>query len=85
MLGTIANTFAIIGGSIIGLAFSRFIPTKIINTLIHGIAFVVMLMGLKMAWQENNFILLMCSLAIGGLIGEVIRIEDRINGLGKWI
>ena len=85
MLGTIANTLAIIGGSIIGLAFSRFIPTKIINTLIHGIAFVVMLMGLKMAWQENNFILLMCSLAIGGLIGEVIRIEDRINGLGKWI
>ena len=85
MLGTITNTFAIIGGSIIGLAFSRFIPTKIINTLIQGIAFVVMLMGFKMAWQEDNFILLMCSLAIGGFIGEMIRIEDRINGLGEWL
>jgi uncharacterized membrane protein YqgA involved in biofilm formation len=85
MLGTFVNTFAIIVGSLIGLAFSRFLPTKITNTLIHGVAFAVMLIGLKMAWKENNFIILICSLAFGGVIGELIRIEDRINGLGKWL
>lgn len=85
MLGTIANTFAIVAGSLIGLAFSRFIPTKITKTLIQGVAFVVMLIGLKMAWQENNFIVLMCSIVFGGVIGELTRIEDRINGLGKWL
>ena len=85
MLGTVANTFAIIAGSLIGLAFSRFIPTKIINTLIQGVAIVVMLMGFKMAWGEDNFILLMLSLAIGGFIGELVRIEDRINELGQWL
>jgi len=85
MLGTYVNTFAIIVGSLIGLAFSRFIPTKITNTLIHGVAFAVMLIGLKMAWKEDNFIILICSLAFGGVIGELIRIDDRINGLGTWL
>jgi uncharacterized protein len=85
MLGTFVNTFAIIVGSLIGLTFSRFIPAKITNTLIQGAAFAVMLIGLKMAWKENNFIILICSLAFGGVIGELVRIEDRINGLGEWL
>jgi uncharacterized membrane protein YqgA involved in biofilm formation len=85
MLGTIVNTFAIVAGSCIGLAFSRFIPNKIADTLIQGVAMAVMLIGLKMAWKENNFIILMCSLALGGVLGELIRIEDRVNGLGKWL
>ena len=85
MLGTFVNTFAIIVGSLIGLAFSRFIPTKMTHTLIHGVAFAVMLIGLKMAWKEDNFIILICSLAFGGVIGELVRIEDRIDGLGKWL
>ena len=56
MLGTFINTSAIIVGSFIGLAFSRFIPTKTTDTLIHCVAFAVMLIGLKMAWKEDNFI-----------------------------
>ena len=83
MLGTFVNTLAIIGGSLIGLAFSRFIPTKITNTLIHGAALAVMLIGFKMAWKDINFIILLCSLVFGGVIGELAGIEDRINGLGK--
>ncbi len=85
MLGTIVNTLAIIAGSLIGLLFGRFIPAKITQTLIHGVAFAVMVIGLKMAWKEDNFIILICSLALGGAMGELIRIEDRINGLGDWL
>jgi uncharacterized membrane protein YqgA involved in biofilm formation len=85
MLGTLANTFAIVVGSLIGLAFSRFIPKKITTTLIQGAALAVMLIGLKMAWKENNFIIILCSLVFGGVIGELIMIEERINGLGKWL
>jgi len=44
-----------------------------------------MLIGLKMAWKEDNFIIFICNLAFGGVMGEFIRIDDRINGLGKWL
>lgn len=85
MLGTIANTLAIVVGSLIGLAFGRFIPKRITTTLIQSAAFAVMLIGLKMAWKESNFIIILCSLVFGGVIGELIRIDDRINALGEWL
>ena len=85
MLGTFVNTMAIIGGSLIGLIFSRFIPTKIADSLIHAVAFAVILIGLKMAWKTDAFIILICSLAFGTIIGELGRIEDRVNNLGSWL
>jgi len=43
MLGTIVNTMAIIAGRLVGLIFNRFIPTKITDSLIHAVAFAVIL------------------------------------------
>jgi uncharacterized membrane protein YqgA involved in biofilm formation len=85
MLGTFVNTMAIIGGSLVGLIFSRFIPTKITDTLIHAVAFAVILIGLKMAWKTDAFTMVICSLFFGTIIGELIRIEDRVNNLGNWL
>jgi uncharacterized membrane protein YqgA involved in biofilm formation len=85
MLGTFVNTMAIIGGSLVGLIFSRFIPTKITHTLIQAVAFAVILIGLKMAWKTEAFIIVICSLSFGTIIGELCRIEDRVNNLGNWI
>jgi uncharacterized membrane protein YqgA involved in biofilm formation len=76
---------AIVAGSLVGLAFSRFIPKKNTDTLIYAVAFAVILMGLKMAWKTDAFIMLICTLALGSIIGELIRIEDRLNRLGKWL
>lgn len=85
MLGTFVNTAAIIAGSLVGLTFGRFIPKKNTDTLIHALSFAVILIGLKMAWKTDNFIIVICSLAFGSLIGELIRIEDRVNNFGKWL
>ena len=85
MLGTMVNTMAIIAGSLVGLIFSRFIPTKITDTLIHAVAFAVILIGLKMAWKTDAFIIIICSLSFGTIIGELIRVEDRVNNLGNWL
>ena len=85
MLGTLVNTMAIVAGSLVGLAFSRFIPKKNTDTLIYAVAFAVILMGLKMAWKTDAFIMLICTLALGSIIGELIRIEDQLNRLGKWL
>jgi uncharacterized membrane protein YqgA involved in biofilm formation len=85
VLGTFINTLAIIAGSLIGLTFSRFIPKKNTDTLIHAVAFAVILIGLKMAWKTDEFIIVICSLAFGNILGELIRIETRVNSFGKWL
>ena len=34
---------------------------------------------------ESGGLVLLISLALGTLIGELIRLDDRINGLGSWV
>ena len=85
MLGTIVNTMAIIAGSLVGFIFSRFIPKKNADSLIQAVAFAIILIGLKMAWKTDAFIIVICSLSFGTIIGELIRIEERVNNLGNWL
>ncbi|MGI5902386.1 MAG: DUF554 domain-containing protein [Desulfitobacteriia bacterium] len=85
MLGTIVNFFAIIFGGLIGLLFGRIIPEKLKNTIIQGIALVVILIGLQMALKTENFLLIIASLLLGGLIGEVLDIEACLYKAGNWL
>ena len=85
MLGTIVNTLAIIAGSLIGLIFRGGIPEKYSQTLMHAIGLAVILIGLKGALQTDALLIVIISLAIGSVIGEYLKIEDRLEWLGKLI
>ena len=85
MLGTIVNTLSIIIGSLIGLLFKGSIPEKYSKTIMHGIGLAVILIGLKTALRTDAILIVIISLAIGSLFGELIRVEDRLNQLGNWI
>ena len=85
MLGTIVNTVAIIAGSLIGLFFKGSIPEKYSKTIMHGIGLAVILIGLKTALKTDDILVIIISLAIGSVIGELLRIEDRLERLGKWL
>ena len=85
MLGTIVNTLAIIAGSLIGLIFRGGIPEKYSQTLMHAIGLAVILIGLKGALQTDALLVVIISLAIGSVIGEYLKIEDRLEWLGKLI
>jgi len=85
MLGTIVNTLAIIAGSLIGLIFRGGIPEKYSQTLMHAIGLAVILIGLKGALQTDALLIVIISLAIGSVIGEYLKIEDRLEWLGQQI
>ncbi|MBC2742745.1 MAG: DUF554 domain-containing protein [Desulfosarcina sp.] len=85
MLGTIVNTLSIIIGSLIGLLFKGSIPEKYSKTIMHGIGLAVILIGLKTALKTDAILIVIISLAIGSLFGELLRVEDRLDQLGNWI
>ena len=43
----------------------------------------VCLIGLKMAWETQNILLVVVSLAVGTVLGELLRIEDRLEAWAK--
>lgn len=85
MLGTIVNTLSIIIGSLIGLLFRGSIPEKYSQTIMHGVGLSVVLIGIQTALKTDAILIVIISLAIGSFLGELIRIEERLEQLGNWI
>ena len=85
MLGTIVNTAAIIAGSLIGLLFKGGIPEEYGKTIMHAIGLAVILIGLKTALKTDDILIIIISLAFGSVMGELLRIEDRLERLGKGL
>ncbi len=85
MLGTIVNTIAIILGSLLGVSLRRGISDRYKETVIAAIGLAVLLIGLKSALQTNDILLVIISLALGAIIGEMLHIEDHLESIGFWI
>ena len=85
MFGTLVNTLAIAAGSLVGLAFRGGIPLHYQQTVIQAIGLAVILVGMTSALKTQDILVVIFSLSIGSLVGEWLRIEARLNHLGKWL
>src|SRR5699024_1115080 len=83
MLGTIVNVITIITGSLLGILLKKGIKDGYKDTIMTGVALAVSIIGISGGMKSENTILIISSLAIGSLIGEIIGIEQRLNRLGK--
>lgn len=85
MLGTLVNTLAIIAGSITGLFFSKGIPEHYKVTVQNGVGLSVILIGIKSALVADNLLVVIISIVIGALCGELAGIEYRLGQLGDFL
>ena len=82
MLGTTVNAGAIVAGAVAGLLFRGGIPEKYNQTIMHAISLAVMVIGIRGAMKSDQLLIVIFSLALGSLLGEFLKIEDRLEGLG---
>ena len=85
MLGNLVNTAAIIAGSTLGLLLKGGIPESYNRTIMKSVALAVILIGLLNALKTEQLLLVIFSLAIGSLLGEIIKIEDGLEKLGMML
>ena len=85
MLGTLINVAAVIIGSITGVIIHSKLPKKITDTAFHGIGLFTIILGVMMAVKTNNLLIMIFSIVIGAIIGEIVDINKRINDLGEWL
>jgi uncharacterized membrane protein YqgA involved in biofilm formation len=85
MLGTVVNSLAIIAGSLLGFLLKGGIPERVNETIMKGLSLCVLIIGISGAIKSNNMLLVICSVVIGGLIGEIIDIDKGLKKLGLFI
>ena len=94
-LGTIVNFGTIIVGGALGLILKRFLSKRITDTVMQGIGLAVLVIGISgtliAAFTivdgviiSDHVLIMIISLALGALIGELLRIEDGLESFGKF-
>ncbi|MED3561127.1 DUF554 domain-containing protein [Bacillus xiapuensis] len=84
LLGTLVNGALIIVGSLLGKLLNR-IPDSMKTTVMYAIGLSVMVLGLQMGLKSGNFLIVILSLVIGAVIGELLKLEEKLNDLGHWL
>ena len=95
-LGTIINVLAIVLGGLLGFAGGKFMKEQIQDTLIKvcgvGTLFVAisgvlekMLIVTDGVVTSSGGMLVIICLAVGGLVGELLNIEDGFERFGQWL
>ncbi|MDD2360558.1 MAG: DUF554 domain-containing protein [Syntrophaceticus schinkii] len=83
MLGTIVNAAAIIAGALLGNLLRGGFPEKYKSVIMQGVSLTVILIGLSMALKTQNILVLTLSIVTGGILGEALRIEERLDSFGR--
>ncbi|MFD0826757.1 DUF554 domain-containing protein [Neobacillus sp. M.A.Huq-85] len=84
LLGTLVNGALIIIGSLLGKLLNR-IPESMKTTVMYAIGLSVMVLGLQMGLKSENFLIVILSLVMGAVIGELFKLEEKLNDLGHWL
>lgn len=84
MIGTLINCAAIVAGSLLGLLFRKGMNKRISDTVMQGVGLCVMLIGLTGALKTENTLLMILSIVIGGVVGSLIDIDEKMNRLGAF-
>lgn len=83
--GTIVNVATICAGALVGRYAGRFIPNRMRQTVMAGLGLTVVLIGLQLALKSKQPMIVIGSLILGGVLGELLRIEARLEAFGLWL
>lgn len=85
MLGTLLNVSTVIIGSLIGLIIRSKLPKRITKTAFQGVGLFTIILGIMMAIKTTNLLIMIFSIVIGSIVGELIDIDKWINNFGEWL
>ncbi len=85
MVGTLINTVTVIIGSLLGTVLGNKLPSKMRETVVYGLGLMTAVVGMQMALQTTNVLLVMGSILVGGVLGEWWNIDAGLNAAGRWL
>jgi len=85
MTGTFINVLTVVLGGSLGSLLGERLPPRIREIVVQGIGLVVLAVGMDMALSSNNFLLVLGSVLVGGILGEWWQLQRRLDDAGRWL
>ena len=84
-LGTLMNVGTVILGGALGLLLGSRLPERMRETIMHGLGLLTMVIGIQLSLETGSILIVLGSLLMGGVFGEWLQIERRLEQLGSWV
>lgn len=87
--GTLVNVLTVLIGSGLGLWLRRRLPTRTVRVMMQAIGLTTLFIGMSGAFDLTRVeappgvIVALLGLALGGALGEAMRIEDGLDAVGE--
>jgi hypothetical protein len=83
--GTLLNAGAVVVGSAVGLLFHAKLPKRLSTVAFQGIGLFTLFIGYSMAVKTRSFIILVFSIVLGAILGELLDIDTHLNRFGELL
>jgi uncharacterized membrane protein YqgA involved in biofilm formation len=83
--GTILNVITVLVGGSLGTLLGARLPERMRETIMHALGLLTIVIGVQLSLETGNILIVLGSLLLGGLAGELLRIESGIDQIGQWI
>ncbi|MFW6136013.1 MAG: DUF554 domain-containing protein [Chloroflexota bacterium] len=83
--GTIINVATVLVGGVLGTLLGTRLPDRMRETIMHALGLLTIVIGVQLSLETANVLIVLGSLLLGGLAGELLRIEGAIDRVGQWL
>lgn len=83
--GTLINVVAVLTGGTLGTLLGSRLPERMRETIMHGLGLLTLVIGVHLSFHTAEILIVLGSLLVGGILGELLHVEARIDGAGRWL
>ncbi|MCU4165339.1 DUF554 domain-containing protein [Carboxylicivirga caseinilyticus] len=83
--GTLVNIVAVLIGSTIGMVVGSRLPQRVVKSVFQAIGLFTIVIGIVMALKGSEMLVIVFSLIIGTIIGELLRIDESTERMSAKI
>jgi uncharacterized protein len=83
--GTILNIVTVLVGGVLGLLVGGRLPERFSSIILGGLGLSTLVVGMQNALVTQNILILIGSVLLGGLLGELLRLQDGLDNLGTYL